>query len=196
MNDDPPGRKEITQERIVAAAMTLFLRRGFERTSITQIARSAKVSRGAVFWHFGDKETLFREACRRFIVPFREELAGPITHLPPKKRLYELFAAYESFVEVNREQIQAFVGWVVDSPVHSQVLRDHLLELHELFRLEIEAALEELLGDKARAVALADAFVSLMDGNLLLNLVGGQAEDGRLRSGLRAMARAVLGDPE
>ncbi len=190
--DAVQGRKALTQERILAAAMDLFLRFGFERTSVTQIARAAGVSRGAVFWHFGDKETLFREACRRFVAPFREELGGRLAYLPARKRVFELVAAYETFVSANRERIAAFVRWVLDSPVHSRVLRDHLVELHEEFRREFEGALAEIVGDPAEAAALADGLVSLMDGNLLLGIVGGAGDGERLHAGLEAVVKRVL----
>jgi len=189
------GRKEITQERILTAAMELFLRRGFDATSIAHIARVAGVSRGAIFWHFSDKETLFRAACERFVVPFRDQLRGMLCFLPPRKRVFELFAAYESFVDRNADSIRAFVRWVLDSPVHARALREHLLALHEEFRGELRGAFAELVDDPKEAAALADGFVSLMDGNLLLKLFGdGRVDDERLRTGLGTLAKRVLGE--
>jgi AcrR family transcriptional regulator len=77
--------KEATQDRILQAAMNLFIRRGFSRTSVTQIANKAGVSRAAVFWHFSDKDSLFRAAAKQFVVPFREALGRKLTHLEPRK---------------------------------------------------------------------------------------------------------------
>jgi len=64
------ARKDETQARIVHASMELFATRGYEATSISAIAAKAEISRGAVFWHFGSKEGLFKEACKRFFIPF------------------------------------------------------------------------------------------------------------------------------
>ena len=47
-DDDRPGRKAVTQERILRASMELFSARGFDRTSISQIAARSGVSR-AIF---------------------------------------------------------------------------------------------------------------------------------------------------
>ena len=189
------GRKAETQERILAAAMELFLRRGFERTSITQIAAKAGVSRAAVFWHFGDKLTLFHEAGRRFLVTLREELAGNLEHLEPRKRLFDLFSAYEHFVTDNAERVSAFVRWALDSPSDVAVLRDDLLALHETFRSEIEGALVELMRDPRQAAELADGLLSLLDGNLLLGIFGAPAHnDGRRQKGLRAITEVILRD--
>jgi AcrR family transcriptional regulator len=186
-------RKAETQQRIVQAAMELFLRRGFERTSITQIAAKAGVSRAAVFWHFGDKLTLFHEAGRRFLVPLREALGGRLSHLEPRKRLFELFSAYERFVADNAERVRAFVRWALDSPADVAVLRDDLLALHDTYRAEIEGALAELVGDAREAAALADGLLSLLDGNLLLGIFGAPTGNAaRRQKGLRAITEAIL----
>jgi AcrR family transcriptional regulator len=189
----PKSRKEETQERIVAAAMHLFARRGYDATSITQIAARAAVSRAAVFWHFGDKANLFREAGKRFLVPFQEEFDAALRDLSPRKRLFEIFAGFEDFVGGNREQIAAFVRWVLDSPEPARLLRDDLLALHERYRREMEIALAELLGDPIEARAIADGLLSLLDGNLLLAIFSADRKaDERRSAGLQAIVGRLL----
>jgi len=48
-----------TEPRILAAARELFLERGYERTSMEDIAKRAGVGRQTVFNRFADKESLF-----------------------------------------------------------------------------------------------------------------------------------------
>jgi AcrR family transcriptional regulator len=48
-----------TEPRILDAARELFLERGYERTSMEDIAKRAGVGRQTVFNRFADKETLF-----------------------------------------------------------------------------------------------------------------------------------------
>lgn len=47
-----------TKKNILASAQRLFTRRGFERTSLSDIAKYAGVTRGAIYWHFENKEEL------------------------------------------------------------------------------------------------------------------------------------------
>jgi len=194
-----PQGKAATQDRILQAAMSLFMRRGYARTSVTQIASKAGVSRAAVFWHFSDKDTLFRAAAKQFVVPFREGLALRLRHLEPRKRIIELITYYEKFVEQNRPNIVAFVNWVLESPEQSGPMRDELLGLHEAFREEVEVALREILSDADSAAEYANGLISLMDSNLMLGIFGaGTSARARQRSGLRAVAELILSrsDPE
>lgn len=59
-----------TRERIIASAIALFSRKGYEHTTFTDIAQRLKMTKGAVYWHFESKEALLRtivdEALARF----------------------------------------------------------------------------------------------------------------------------------
>jgi AcrR family transcriptional regulator len=63
-----PGRREInaalTRAAVLDAARTLFITKGFEATSIDEIARASQSSNGAVYHHFRDKQEIFAEIFR------------------------------------------------------------------------------------------------------------------------------------
>jgi AcrR family transcriptional regulator len=60
---------ERTRCRILDAAEALFFEQGVGRTSLEQIARAANVTRGAVYWHFRDKDDLFEAMQARVELP-------------------------------------------------------------------------------------------------------------------------------
>jgi AcrR family transcriptional regulator len=196
-DDEKPGRKAITQERILRASMELFSARGFDRTSISQIAARSGVSRATIFWHFGNKATLFQETCKHFLVPFRQSLEQSFVHLEPRVRVADQISAYEQFVSQNRETIHAFVSWVFSSPEPADSLRHELLALHSAFITSIERALHELLNDPREAAELTTTIVSLLHGNMLLTLVGApEAVPGsRGRVVKDVLSRALAGTP-
>jgi TetR/AcrR family transcriptional regulator, mexJK operon transcriptional repressor len=55
----PAGGSEGKRSAIVQAALRLFLRDGFARTSVDAIAEEAGVSKRTIYNHYGDKENLF-----------------------------------------------------------------------------------------------------------------------------------------
>jgi TetR/AcrR family transcriptional regulator, mexJK operon transcriptional repressor len=55
----PVGGSEQKRSAIIDAALQLFLRDGFTRTSVDAIAEQAGVSKRTIYNHYGDKEHLF-----------------------------------------------------------------------------------------------------------------------------------------
>jgi AcrR family transcriptional regulator len=50
---------EMTRQALLEAARTLFGERGYAATSLDEIANAAKVTKGALYHHFGGKQELF-----------------------------------------------------------------------------------------------------------------------------------------
>ena len=46
---------EKTRARILASALSLFAKKGYEHTTFTAIAARLKMTKGAVYWHFESK---------------------------------------------------------------------------------------------------------------------------------------------
>ena len=53
------------RDRILEAAMTVFRRHGFRRSSIEETAEAAGLTRQALYHHFKSKEALFRAVIER-----------------------------------------------------------------------------------------------------------------------------------
>jgi AcrR family transcriptional regulator len=51
----------LTRAALLDAATTLFVTKGFDATSIEDIAQLAQASKGAVYHHFSDKQEIFAE---------------------------------------------------------------------------------------------------------------------------------------
>lgn len=59
-------RSEKSRQQILDAALKLFSHRGYGATSVRDIAEAAGVSKGNVYHHFPDKETIFRALLDRY----------------------------------------------------------------------------------------------------------------------------------
>ncbi len=162
--------KAATQERILIAATKLFLEKGYDRTTVPEVAESAAVSRATVFWHFSDKASLFREAFSRLLGPFRESLARNLDDVDPEKRIDELIAVYESFSTDHRMEIEGFVRWAMETRVFRELLVTTLLDLHQRFVGSLTQALADVASPSQDPRILAAGVMSLLDANLLLSL--------------------------
>ena len=193
MSNPQRGRKEDTQDRIVAAALAMFATHGYERASISSIAAHARVSRAAVFWHFGDKEGLFRETFRRMLVPFFAELSASLEHVPPRERVFEILTAYERVVDENETAIRSIVRWLLESEKLRATLRETLFALHDALVKDIGDTLVQAGGDPEGSAALGAALVALLDGNLLLAMLDPNSRHRDLRrAGLRRLVQLAI----
>src|SRR5579859_5108959 len=53
------GRAEVSRRRVLAAASDLFATKGFEATSMRDIAGAAGMMSGSLYYHFASKEELY-----------------------------------------------------------------------------------------------------------------------------------------
>src|SRR6478736_4473432 len=82
-----PTRHETTRPRaagrarkeLMAIAIDCFARYGYQGTSIDRIATAAGVTKGALYYHFRDKEELLFEAVKDRIAEFEERVVGSVT---------------------------------------------------------------------------------------------------------------------
>ena len=166
---EPLTGKAATQERILVAATDLFLTRGYETTTIAQVAEQASVSRATVFWHFSDKESLFRECFNRICEPFRVSLARDFSSLPPEKRLQEQVELYQSFVAEHRKDVEGFVRWAMEHTSFRHWLLRTLFDLHQRFGGVLTESISEIVPSNEDPHAIAMTVLILLDGGLLLS---------------------------
>lgn len=65
---------EKTRRRILASALVLFSRRGYDRTTFNDIAARLKLTKGAIYWHFESKEAVLIELVRLALERFHRQI--------------------------------------------------------------------------------------------------------------------------
>lgn len=83
---------EQTRNAILDAAEKVFYAHGVARTTLEQIATTANVTRGAVYWHFKDKSELCQAMFERVFLP-QEDLLERLASHPGDAPLRDLKAA-------------------------------------------------------------------------------------------------------
>ena len=65
---------EKTRAWILTSALSLFVHKGYEHTTFTDIAARLKMTKGAVYWHFETNEALLVALVEEMIEKFRRQL--------------------------------------------------------------------------------------------------------------------------
>src|SRR5471030_357608 len=62
-------RKEARPQELLAAALDLFVERGYAATRLDDVAAQAGVSKGTLYLYFTNKEELFKAVVRETVLP-------------------------------------------------------------------------------------------------------------------------------
>jgi AcrR family transcriptional regulator len=86
-----PRRGELGRSGLMATAIDCFARYGYAGTSIDRIARAAGVTKGALYYHFRDKEQLLFAAVKERVDAFEQHVLDRVKrHDDPRKALEEI----------------------------------------------------------------------------------------------------------
>jgi TetR/AcrR family acrAB operon transcriptional repressor len=69
---------ERTRERIFRAGLKVFSRKGYAAATLSDVAREAGISRGAIYWHYKNKESFFHEVEER-LETYYDDMVESIT---------------------------------------------------------------------------------------------------------------------
>ena len=118
-------KEEAQQTRchIMSTALDLFCSQGLAKTSLTDIARAADLTRGAIYWHFKNKDELF--------ISLWKELCSPLAH--------QLDACLNTDEPDPLGQLRLFFEGVLHSFIHNPAQRQMFTLLFNLESLEGEA---------------------------------------------------------
>ncbi|MBN1459303.1 MAG: TetR/AcrR family transcriptional regulator [Armatimonadetes bacterium] len=105
------------QREIGLAALDVFAERGFEGASMSEIAKAAGVSKGALYLYFESKEDLILQAVAAWTEQFLQETQREVPdHLPPEQRLrsvvhamVEVFVPDERSLKIAAAMFQLYV---------------------------------------------------------------------------------------
>ncbi|WP_276356955.1 TetR/AcrR family transcriptional regulator [Cohnella caldifontis] len=150
-----PQLRENRRRALLDAAVVIFSRQGFARTTVSEIAKAAGVSHASVFQYFATKEELFREAVLDNIEQAREFYRNlKLDSEHPAERL-RLLVHKQIRIALNSAAYLRLVQQIVNQPQPDAELTQAL----DAFAGEFVRHLAELLeeGQQAGAAAPGDA---------------------------------------
>ncbi|MBA55102.1 MAG: TetR family transcriptional regulator [Pseudomonadales bacterium] len=161
----PKDQKTKTKDRILAAAIDLFSRNGFDKVSIGQIMKAAKMTHGAFYAHFDSKEDLFKAS---FLETVKRSRAARLVKGPLSvNHLTELVTHYWNLRELEKNAMPGPETLLFNEVGNSNIsvrrlfeesydnlrkmVETRLIALSKLKQLPIEAS-REIVGEKSRVI--------------------------------------------
>ena len=117
------------RDRILDAAMAVFRRHGFRRSSIEQAAEAAGLTRQALYHHFKSKEALFRAVIERLHeTALAAEIAAAIAAEKTGGSLADILVAGIS------ARLRQFIASFDGSPHIEELFSEHLTQARDLYQ--------------------------------------------------------------
>ena len=159
----PKLRVDNRQDQIIDIACRLFARRGYEGTSLRDIAEEAKITKAALYYHFPNKEALYHrivlDSLRALIDSVRAAVETAPTGLE-KVRQFMLLSA--DFMDADRD------SWMAGSNAFWTGGESQSRELTISLRNEYEALLRTCIADAIKSEQFRPSNVA-MTGRFLLS---------------------------
>ena len=157
-NTDDTGEvlNQSAQERLLNAAEELFCEKGFEGTSIRDIAASAGCNIASVNYYFGGKQQLYEQVWKRHLIPMRD------SRLKSIERVYFINERIPSLEDLIRSFAESFMGSIAEtqkvSNLNKLMAREYINK-----HLPADMFLEEVMMPTVTAMqkALVQAFPNL-----------------------------------
>lgn len=118
--DQPKRRVRMSaaqrREQLISIGRQLFAERGFDATSIEEVAARARVSKPVVYVHFGGKEGLYAVVVDREVRSLLDRVGAALTAGHPRALLEQAALALLDYIE---EETNGFRVLVREAPVMS-----------------------------------------------------------------------------
>ncbi len=177
-----------TREKILETATRLFSIHGFSNTSLSQVAKEAQVSKALIFWHFENKEKLFRTALQRTLEPYVVNVLDDLEGLSETDQIKKLIDAYYAFVSENIYSVKFVVSLILRDEKHPDDVVGHMYELQRVYR----NLLADIIDSGRQKGLFRESVNPDMDAGLIMTALYGIMVQGFLASESPSGSEALL----
>jgi len=171
----PQTQTQDSRDEILKAAIQLFATRGFHETSMSEVAREAKVSKALIFWHFKTKEELFLAVLNKLLEPYVIDFAEESEKLGECEQIRKLIGGYVNFVRENASSVSFFLRRFMNGEEMPDAFTDQIRRLYDLYTAlltdRIRLAQQKGLCSRSEPPDIMANFVLAALNGLLINLL-------------------------
>ena len=177
-----------TREKILETAMRLFSGQGYGNTSLSQVAKEAQVSKALIFWHFENKEKLFRSALQRTLEPYVVNVLDDLEGLSEVDQVKRLIDQYYKFVSENIYSVKFVLSLILREEKHPDDVVGHMGELQRVFR----DLLADILESGRQKGVLRSNLNPPLDAGLIMSALHGILVQGFMQADLAEKPERLL----
>jgi AcrR family transcriptional regulator len=157
-----------TKKKIINTALTLFVKKGYHGTSISNIASATKITKGAIYFHFTSKygilKGILEEYDRTFLDSMIKEVRSSEGKAIDRIKTYLRFSI--NFAAKNQDLIISHANLATELCSSNKKYEKEIKKIYEKYYKFLADLLEEGKGDGSLRE-------DINPGTLAINLIGG-----------------------
>ncbi|MCA6221496.1 TetR/AcrR family transcriptional regulator [Photorhabdus antumapuensis] len=194
----PRGRpRSYDPDQVLEGALQAFWRGGFSGTSLDALAAASGLNRPSLYAGFGDKQTIYIKAMRRFLAYASEKFGAALMLRPSDKTLSGVIRRYlRTAIDVDGPQersglsgcavISTAMAEALKDPKIREVLSDVLLEMdRQLYACLQELVKKGFISPEADITSLCTLLTSVVQS------IGIRSRAGQTRADLERMVESI-----
>jgi TetR/AcrR family transcriptional repressor of nem operon len=191
-----PRPREFDETTALEAALECFWQRGYEATSVRDLAASMGLTAPSLYNAFGDKQQLFARALQRYLdCTTRDRLLRLETSLSPKEAIFQFFdEIIEHSINDQKRKGCFLVNSALEVAPHQNelgiVIADQFADIEAFFKRTIRAAQAD--GTAPRGIDAKDTARLLLGILLGLRVLARTTPNRALLEGVTRPALALL----
>jgi TetR/AcrR family acrAB operon transcriptional repressor len=127
-------RTRQSRELILTAAAELIAERGYQQTSLVDVATRSGVSRGSIPWHFGDKQGLLVAVVERLLEDWSAELSA--TPLQPGPQ-GALDIGRLATTAIRSDTTRLMLALLFEAGDRASPIHESFVAIHDAFRAHV-----------------------------------------------------------
>jgi len=135
------------QLEIIQEAVKLFSDRGFDNTSVREIARKANVNVAMISYYFGSKEKLLEAIFQNYVTKIRDKIEAIVfaEHVNPKDKIDQIIDTYIDAISDNRNFHLLMVReqGVLKNPVLYEIIKKMKIKNNALIKSAVNAGVKQ-----------------------------------------------------
>jgi AcrR family transcriptional regulator len=185
VSEIPRSRAEIgagTRTRLIEATISTILEKGIDAVRIDDVVAQVGVTKGSLYWHFADRETLIREALLEHVRRLNEEIVASMTSAVEDAVNSDDYMAriapaivnpFDPVIAAARRQRVSLLVQTIGDPVYGEIMADVQSRSLEVFVEVLRGAQAKgFLRSDLDPVAVATALHAINFGSILIDVVG------------------------
>ena len=133
------------KEQILDVSLSLFLEKGYDNTSISDILSNLNIARGTLYYHFESKEAIMDEIIERSIKSVIEEAKGIVFRqgMTVQEKMFTLFSSTSMRRLSGRELMIDYLNQPQNALLHEKINRSFIQKIVPILGDIIKEGVEE-----------------------------------------------------